>query len=114
MQSPKPGVLHVPAPMRKRFAASPGKWDRQILHPTPMPLCSTSLALSGVGFAKNKGKHLLGKFWNFDLKESFSLVKLIKFYSLAGDGKHKTKGPCAGTKGFRAPEVMTDKLQFMF
>ncbi|XP_040961397.1 cell division cycle 7-related protein kinase isoform X4 [Gossypium hirsutum] len=82
MQSPKPGVLHVPAPMRKRFAASPGKWDRQILHPTPMPLCSTSLALSGVGFAKNKGKHLLG------------------------DGKHKTKGPCAGTKGFRAPEVL--------
>ncbi|XP_012488805.1 uncharacterized protein LOC105801975 isoform X2 [Gossypium raimondii] len=77
MQSPKPGVLHVPASMRKRVAASPGKWDRQILHPTPMPLCSTSLALSGVGFAKNKG-----------------------------DGKHKTKGPCAGTKGFRAPEVL--------
>ncbi|MBA0740921.1 hypothetical protein Gogos_014104 [Gossypium gossypioides] len=106
MQSPKPGVLHVPAPMRKRVAASPGKWDRQILHPTPMPLSSTSLALSGVGFAKNKGKHLLGKFWNFGLKESFSFVKLIKFYSLAGDGKHKTKGPCAGTKGFRAPEVL--------
>ncbi|KAG8476845.1 hypothetical protein CXB51_030155 [Gossypium anomalum] len=82
MQSPKPGVSHVSAPMRKRVAASPGKWDRQILHPTPMPLSSTSLALSGVGFVKNKGKHLLG------------------------DGKHKTKGPCAGTKGFRAPEVL--------
>ncbi|TYG92428.1 hypothetical protein ES288_A11G030400v1 [Gossypium darwinii] len=82
IQSPKPGVSHVSAHMRKRVAASPGKWDRQVLHPTPMPLSSTSLALSGVDFAKNKGKHLLG------------------------DGKHKTKGPCAGTKGFRAPEVL--------
>ncbi|XWS49160.1 hypothetical protein CRYUN_Cryun13aG0139900 [Craigia yunnanensis] len=77
MQSPNHGVSHVPAPMRKRVAASPGKMDRQVLHPTPMPLNSTSFAISGVGFTKNKG-----------------------------DGKHKREGPCAGTKGFRAPEVL--------
>ena len=56
MQSPNHGVSHVPAPMRKRVAASPGKMDRQVLHPTPMPLNSTSFAISGVGFTKNKGK----------------------------------------------------------
>ncbi|KAL4353662.1 hypothetical protein GQ457_06G037500 [Hibiscus cannabinus] len=77
MQTPKPGVSHVPAPMRKRVAASPGKMDRKVLHPTPMPLNSTNLAKSGVGLSKNKG-----------------------------DGKHKREGPCAGTKGFRAPEVL--------
>ncbi|XVF52536.1 hypothetical protein PTKIN_Ptkin05aG0026300 [Pterospermum kingtungense] len=81
MQSPKLGVSHVPAPMRKRVAAAPGKIDRQVLHPTPMPVNSTFFALSGVGSAKNKG-----------------------------DGKHKREGqregPCAGTKGFRAPEVL--------
>ncbi|GMJ15081.1 hypothetical protein like AT4G16970 [Hibiscus trionum] len=77
MQTPKPGVSHVPATMRKRVAASPAKMDRQVLHPTPMPLNSTSLALSRVGLSKNKG-----------------------------DGKHNKEGPCAGTKGFRAPEVL--------
>ncbi|KAK8692887.1 hypothetical protein V6N13_070491 [Hibiscus sabdariffa] len=82
MQTPKPGASHVPAPMRKRVAASPAKMDRQVLHPTPMPLNSTSLALSGVGLSKNKGKYFLG------------------------DVKHKKEGPCAGTKGFRAPEVL--------
>ncbi|XP_039011843.1 LOW QUALITY PROTEIN: uncharacterized protein LOC120140918 [Hibiscus syriacus] len=70
--TPKPGVSHVPAPMRKRVAASSGIMDRQILYPTPMPLSSTSLAISGFGLSKNKG-----------------------------DGKHKREGPCAGTKGFR-------------
>ncbi|KAK8703206.1 hypothetical protein V6N13_021532 [Hibiscus sabdariffa] len=82
MQTPKPGASHVPAPMRKRVAASPAKMDRQVLHPTPMPLNSTSLALSGVGLSKNKGKYFVG------------------------DVKHKKEGPCAGTKGFRAPEVL--------
>ncbi|XP_039056966.1 cell division cycle 7-related protein kinase-like [Hibiscus syriacus] len=77
MQTPKPGVSHVPAPRRRRVAASPAKMDRQVLHPTPMPLNSISLAISGVGLLKNKG-----------------------------DGKHKKEGPCAGTKGFRAPEVL--------
>ncbi|XVF10909.1 hypothetical protein REPUB_Repub07fG0224000 [Reevesia pubescens] len=77
IQSPNHGASHVPAPMRKRVAASPGKVDRQVLHPTPMPLNSTTFANSGVGFTKNKG-----------------------------DGKQKREGPCAGTKGFRAPEVL--------
>ncbi|XP_007039704.2 PREDICTED: uncharacterized protein LOC18606179 [Theobroma cacao] len=77
MQSPNHGVSHVPAPMRKRVAASPGKMDRQVLHLTPMPLNSNSFAIAGAGLAKNKG-----------------------------DGKHKRDGPCAGTKGFRAPEVL--------
>lgn len=58
MQSAKHGVSHVPAPMRKRVAASPGKIDRQVLHPTPMPVNSTFFAISGVGSAKNKGKNL--------------------------------------------------------
>ncbi|KAH1106457.1 hypothetical protein J1N35_010225 [Gossypium stocksii] len=77
MQHPNHGVSRVPAAMRKRVAASPGKVDRQVLHPTPMPLNSISFAISGDGFTKNKG-----------------------------DGKHKREGPCAGTKGFRAPEVL--------
>ncbi|XWS38641.1 hypothetical protein CRYUN_Cryun19dG0148300 [Craigia yunnanensis] len=77
MQSPNHGVSHVPVSMRKRVAASPGKMDRQVLHPTPMPVNSTIFANSGVGFTKNKG-----------------------------DGKHKREGSCAGTKGFRAPEVL--------
>ncbi|KAE8693899.1 Kinase superfamily protein, putative isoform 2 [Hibiscus syriacus] len=79
--TPKPGVSHVPAPMRKRVAASSGIMDRQILYPTPMPLSSTSLAISGFGLSKNKG-----------------------------DGKHKREGPCAGTKGFRRVEWFVQVL----
>ncbi|XP_022777092.1 uncharacterized protein LOC111318491 [Durio zibethinus] len=75
MQSPNHGLSYVPPPLRKRVAPPPGKIDRQDLHPIPMPLSSTSFAISGAGFTKNKG-----------------------------DGKHKREGPCAGTKGFQSPE----------
>lgn len=34
------------------------------------------------------------------------LVTILLIASVVvGDGKHKREGPCAGTKGFRAPEV---------
>ncbi|XVE65163.1 hypothetical protein DITRI_Ditri07aG0159300 [Diplodiscus trichospermus] len=79
MQIPNHGVSHVPATMRKRVAASPVKMDRQVLHPTPMPVNSTIFG----SLTKNKG-----------------------------DGKHKREGPCAGTKGFRAPEVMNHIRNF--
>lgn len=69
-------VFHVSAPMRKRIAASCEKMDKDFLYITPMPLHSSSLAVAGAGFIKGKG-----------------------------DGKSKKEGPCAGTKGFRAPEV---------
>ncbi|XP_022871047.1 cell cycle serine/threonine-protein kinase hsk1-like isoform X2 [Olea europaea var. sylvestris] len=32
------------------------------------------------------------------------------FCAFTGDGKHKREGPCVGTKGFRAPEVLFRSL----
>ncbi|KAL5724012.1 non-specific serine/threonine protein kinase [Ranunculus cassubicifolius] len=61
---------------RKRVAAPIGKMERK-LYLTPMPLHSSGAAVSGAGLLKPKG-----------------------------DGKHKREGPCVGTKGFRAPEVL--------
>ncbi|GLU05518.1 hypothetical protein SLE2022_226150 [Rubroshorea leprosula] len=81
MQSQKHVASRVPAPMRKRVAASPGNVDRLLINLTPMPLHATPNALSGGGVMKTKG-----------------------------DGKHKKEGPCAGTKGFRAPEVLFRSL----
>ncbi|KAJ0106350.1 hypothetical protein Patl1_18379 [Pistacia atlantica] len=76
MQSPNHQTLHFPAPMRKRVAAPPGKVDRELVYLTPMPLHSSGIAVAGAGL-RNKG-----------------------------NAKNKKEGPCAGTKGFRAPEVL--------
>ncbi|GAV67599.1 Pkinase domain-containing protein, partial [Cephalotus follicularis] len=70
-------ALRIPAPMKKRIAAPPVKLDKELLSLTPMPLHTTGITGAGAGLIKNKG-----------------------------DGKHKREGPCAGTKGFRAPEVL--------
>ncbi|PIA30943.1 hypothetical protein AQUCO_05300048v1 [Aquilegia coerulea] len=69
-------AVRVPASQRKRVAAPVGAVGRK-LYLTPMPLHSSGIAVSGAGLLKNKG-----------------------------DGKHKKEGPCVGTKGFRAPEVL--------
>uniref|UniRef100_A0A5B7BJ09 non-specific serine/threonine protein kinase n=1 Tax=Davidia involucrata TaxID=16924 RepID=A0A5B7BJ09_DAVIN len=65
---------------RKRVAAPPNNVDR-IVYLSPMPLHSTGVAVSGSGLLKSKG-----------------------------DGKPKREGPCVGTKGFRAPEVLFRSL----
>ncbi|KAM4073662.1 hypothetical protein ACB094_10G036500 [Castanea mollissima] len=75
MQSPNHEASSVPAPMRKRVAATPGKVDSKLGYITPMPLHSSVIGVAGAGLIKKRG-----------------------------DGKHKREGPCVGTKGFRAPE----------
>ncbi|XP_008794934.2 probable serine/threonine-protein kinase cdc7 [Phoenix dactylifera] len=77
MQSPSQKATTVPASQRKRVAAPLGKVDRTVIMLTPMPLHSGGKAVAGAGMFKNKGS-----------------------------GKHKREGPCVGTKGFRAPEVL--------
>ncbi|OVA11292.1 Protein kinase domain [Macleaya cordata] len=78
MQSPNQKRINFPASQRKRIAAPPGKVDRKLFYLTPMPVHSTGSAVAGAGLFKNKGR----------------------------DGKQKREGPCVGTKGFRAPEVL--------
>ncbi|XP_020554050.1 uncharacterized protein LOC105155966 isoform X2 [Sesamum indicum] len=75
--------VSVKAPMskRKRVAAHPGDTDSKFLYPTPMPLHANGIAIGGAGLVKNKG-----------------------------DGKHRREGPCVGTKGFKAPEVLFRSL----
>ncbi|XP_065620241.1 uncharacterized protein LOC136063568 [Quercus suber] len=81
MQSPNHEASSVPAPMRKRVAATPGKVDSKLGYITPMPLHSSVIGVAGAGLTKKRG-----------------------------DGKHKREGPCVGTKGFRAPEVLFKSL----
>ncbi|XP_065857004.1 uncharacterized protein [Euphorbia lathyris] len=76
MHSPNYEASSVPASMRKRIAAPQGKVDERHIYLTPMPLQSTGNATPGATIIRNK------------------------------DGVHKKEGPCVGTKGFRAPEVL--------
>ncbi|XP_020534291.1 uncharacterized protein LOC105632339 isoform X2 [Jatropha curcas] len=76
MQSPNHEASSVPASMRKRIAAPARKVDEILINLTPMPLHSTRIASPATCLIKNK------------------------------DGNHKKEGPCVGTKGFRAPEVL--------
>ncbi|XP_058222138.1 uncharacterized protein LOC131332092 [Rhododendron vialii] len=77
MRSPNYEAHSVPSSKRKRVAALPSKVDRKLVYLTPMPLYSTGTAVAGAGLIKSKG-----------------------------GGKPKREGPCVGTKGFRAPEVL--------
>ncbi|KAI8546694.1 hypothetical protein RHMOL_Rhmol07G0139800 [Rhododendron molle] len=77
MRSPNYEAQSVPSSKRKRVAALPSKIDRKLVYLTPMPLYSTGTAVAGAGLIKSKG-----------------------------GGKPKREGPCVGTKGFRAPEVL--------
>ncbi|XP_040988479.1 uncharacterized protein LOC121236053 [Juglans microcarpa x Juglans regia] len=81
MQSPNCEAKSVPSPMRKRVSASPREVDSKLVYITPMPLHSTVIDVTGAGSTKKKG-----------------------------DGKQKREGPCVGTKGFRAPEVLFKSL----
>ncbi|KAL6178435.1 hypothetical protein ACLB2K_049953 [Fragaria x ananassa] len=62
--------------MRKRIPAPPVNVDGKLFHVTPMPMHSTSNGFGGPCLIRSRGP-----------------------------GKHK-EGPCTGTKGFRAPEVL--------
>ncbi|XP_052211017.1 uncharacterized protein LOC127813922 [Diospyros lotus] len=77
IHSPHFEAPSVPASKRKRIAALPGKVDKKLVYLTPMPLFSTGVAVAGAGLVNDKG-----------------------------DGKQRKEGPCVGTKGFRAPEVL--------
>ncbi|XP_062200791.1 uncharacterized protein LOC133903425 [Phragmites australis] len=77
MQSPNKNTLPAPVSQRKRVAAPFGSVDRKLFTLTPMPLRSGGSAVAGSGMFNNKGH-----------------------------GKHRREGPCVGTKGFRAPEVL--------
>lgn len=70
-------VSNGPSSQRKRIAAPMTKTDTRLLILTPMPLHSGGNAVAGAGMLKNKAS-----------------------------GKVKREGPCVGTKGFRAPEVL--------
>lgn len=77
MQSPNKSTMPTPVSQRKRVAAPFGSVDRKLFILTPMPLRSGGSAVAGAGMFNNKGH-----------------------------GKHRREGPCVGTKGFRAPEVL--------
>ncbi|KAG2550482.1 hypothetical protein PVAP13_9KG339400 [Panicum virgatum] len=77
MQSPNKNTVPPPVSQRKRVAAPFGNVDRKLFMLTPMPLRSGGSAVAGSGMLNNKGH-----------------------------GKHRREGPCVGTKGFRAPEVL--------
>lgn len=77
MQSPNPDSVNILASQRKRVSAPPNSVNRKHFYLTPMPLYSDGVAIAGAGLLEGKG-----------------------------DGKHKREGPCVGTKGFRAPEVL--------
>ncbi|XP_050378291.1 uncharacterized protein LOC126795506 [Argentina anserina] len=66
----------ISALMRKRVPAPPVNVDGKLFHVTPMPMHSTTNGIGGPFLIRSRGL-----------------------------GKHK-EGPCAGTKGFRAPEVL--------
>ncbi|KNA13122.1 hypothetical protein SOVF_119640 [Spinacia oleracea] len=82
MESPNLGGARAPASNRKRVAASPGTTDRNVIYPSPTPFHSFGVAISGAGSLKNRGE-----------------VKPVN-----------KDGPSAGTKGFRAPEVLLRSL----
>ncbi|XP_068305022.1 uncharacterized protein [Pyrus communis] len=67
----------VSAPMRKRIPAPPRNVDDKLFCITPMPLHSTGNGVGGAALIRSRG-----------------------------GGKQKKEGPCAGTKGYRAPEVL--------
>ncbi|KAL6905346.1 hypothetical protein ACP4OV_002947 [Aristida adscensionis] len=77
MQSPNKNAPTAPVSQRKRVAAPLGSVDRRNFMLTPMPLRSGGSTVAGSGMSTNKGH-----------------------------GKHRREGPCVGTKGFRAPEVL--------
>ncbi|XP_073001559.1 uncharacterized protein [Typha latifolia] len=77
MQSPKHRAAAPPASQRKRVAAPLGKLDKRLLMLTPMPVHSSGNVVAGAGMFKSRG-----------------------------NGKQRREGPCVGTKGFRAPEVL--------
>ncbi|XP_022959608.1 uncharacterized protein LOC111460633 [Cucurbita moschata] len=66
---------------RKRIAAPPGKEDNKIIHPSPILVHCSGISVAGSRVLKAKG-----------------------------DAKRKKEGSCAGTKGFRAPEVLFRSL----
>lgn len=67
----------APVSQRKRVAAPVGSVDQNLFVLTPMPLRSGGSAVAGSGLFNSKGH-----------------------------GKQRREGPCVGTKGFRAPEVL--------
>ncbi|KAE8792889.1 Peptide methionine sulfoxide reductase A4, chloroplastic [Hordeum vulgare] len=77
MHSPKQNVPAAPVSQRKRVAAPVGSADRKLVVLTPMPLRCDGNAVAGSGTINSKGH-----------------------------GKQRREGPCVGTKGFRAPEVL--------
>ncbi|XP_047042727.1 probable serine/threonine-protein kinase cdc7 [Lolium rigidum] len=77
VQSPNQNTPAAPVSQRKRVAAPVGSVDQKLFVLTPMPLRSGGSAVAGSGLFNSKGH-----------------------------GKQRREGPCVGTKGFRAPEVL--------
>ncbi|KAM0897332.1 hypothetical protein ACQ4PT_022621 [Festuca glaucescens] len=77
VQSPNQNTPAAPVSQRKRVAAPVGSVDQNLFVLTPMPLRSGGSAVAGSGLFNSKGH-----------------------------GKQRREGPCVGTKGFRAPEVL--------
>ncbi|XP_020519796.1 uncharacterized protein LOC18429215 [Amborella trichopoda] len=82
---PQEAAMTTMVSQRKRVAAPPAKAPRtkedgRLVLFTPMPLHCNGIPVCGAGPCKNK------------------------------EGKHRREGPCVGTKGFRAPEVLFRSL----
>lgn len=104
LRNPNYEASDCPAPRRKRVVAPPGKVGKELVYITPMPLHSNGIAVAGAGLM-NKGPSDLSDLQILLLTKLHPVPVLIIFYLLLGNGKQKKDGPCAGTKGFRAPEV---------
>lgn len=77
IDSPNQNTPAAPVSQRKRVAAPVGGMDQKLFLLTPMPLRSGGSPVAGSGLLNSKGH-----------------------------GKQPREGPCVGTKGFRAPEVL--------
>lgn len=55
LQGPNHEAVRAPASQRKRVAAPLGKLDRRLLYLSPMPLCSSGVAVAGSGLLKSTG-----------------------------------------------------------
>ncbi|CAN1259190.1 Probable serine/threonine-protein kinase cdc7 [Linum perenne] len=81
MHSPNHEASSAPASIRKRVATPQSKVDGRLIYVTPMPLQPSSTTITVAGLSNGKA-----------------------------DAKLKKEGPCVGTKGFRAPEVLLRSL----
>ena len=77
LQGPNHEAVCAPASQRKRVAAPLGKLDRRLLYLSPMPLCSSGVAVAGAGLLKSKGTSCI-----FVIRKVCFIIFIKEIYSL--------------------------------